>query len=110
MFGFEYEIVKEYPYYFLDYHEQLDASGRWDDRIVSSSGDWSGNIYDFYRKTYNKLAQNIKVPFRVKNGLRVEDTPGHKALREALANCLVNADYHGRRGIVVRFKPDEIVF
>ena len=110
MFGFEYEIVKEYPYYFLDYQEQFDVSERWDDRIVSSSGDWSGNIYDFYRKTYNKLSQNIKVPFRVKNGLRVEDTPAHKALREALANCLINADYYGRRGVVVRYRPNEMIF
>ena len=25
-----------------------------------------------------------------------------KALREALANCLINADYHGVRGVVIR--------
>jgi hypothetical protein len=39
--------VKEYPNYFLDYQEQFDADNRWTDRIVSSSGDWSGNVYDF---------------------------------------------------------------
>lgn len=44
MFGYEYEIVKEFPAYFLDYQEQFDPSTRWTDRIVSSSGDWSGNI------------------------------------------------------------------
>lgn len=108
MFGYEYEIVREYPYYFLDYQEKFDASERWDDRFVSSSGEWSGNIYDFYRKAYNKLSQNIKIPFRVVDGLRVEDTPVHKAIREALANCLINADYYGRRGLVIRCKPKEI--
>lgn len=36
---------------------------------------------------------------------RVDDTPVHKALREALANCLVNADYYGRRGVVIIKKP-----
>jgi len=75
MFGYEYEILKEYPHYFLDYQEQFDASERWDDRFVSSSGDWSGNLYDFYRKAYNKLSQHIKVRFKVVDGLRVEDTP-----------------------------------
>ena len=110
MFGYEYEIVKEYPYFFLDYQEQFDASERWDDRLVSSSGEWSGNIYDFYRKAYNKLSQNIKVPFKVVDGLRVEDTPAHKAIREALAKCLINADYYGRRGLVVKYKPNEITF
>lgn len=33
----------------------------------------------------------------------------HKALREALANCLINADYHGLRGVVIRKEPDKLV-
>ncbi len=101
MFGNEYDIVREYNNYFLDYREQFDTDTRWTDRIISSSGDWSGNVYDFYFKVYNRLIQHIKTPFRMKDGLRVDDTPIHKALREALANCLVNADYYGRRGVVV---------
>lgn len=100
MFGHEYEIVKEYPYYFLDYQERMD-DGRWTDRIVSMSGDWSGNVYDFYFRVYNKLTQDIKVPFKLEGGDRIDDTPIHKALREALANCLVNADYYGRQGLVI---------
>lgn len=101
MFGYEYEIVKEYPNYFLDYQERMDDSTRWTDRIVSSSGDWSGNIYDFYFRVYNKLTQDVKVPFKLEGGDRIDDTPVHKALREALANCLINADYYGRQGVVV---------
>jgi len=45
MFGNEYDIVREYPQYFLDYREEHDDIHRWTDRIVSSSGDWSGNVY-----------------------------------------------------------------
>ena len=100
MFGHEYEIVKEYPYYFLDYQERMDDE-RWMDRIVSTSGDWSGNVYDFYFRVYNKLTQDVKVPFKLEGGDRIDDTPVHKALREALANCLVNADYYGRQGLVI---------
>ena len=110
MFGHEYEIVKEYPNYFLDYRECLDKNTRWTDRIVSSSGDWSGNIYDFYFRVYNKLAQAVKVPFALRGGDRIDDTPVHKALREALANCLVNADYYGRRGIVIVLDRESITF
>lgn len=101
MFGYEYEIVREFPNYFLDYREEYDESTRWTDRVISSSGDWSGNIYDFYFRVYNKLQQDIKVPFRLNGIQRVDDTPVHKALREALANCLINADYHGRQGLVI---------
>ena len=110
MFGYEYEIVKEYPHYFLDYQEQLDSDTRWTDRIVSSSGDWSGNIYDFYFRVYNKIAQDVKTPFKLEGGDRIDDTPVHKALREALANCLINADYYGRQGIVTIKRKDSFSF
>jgi len=108
MFGNEYDIVREYNAYFLDYQEQYDADTRWTDRIISSSGDWSGNVYDFYFRVYNKLTQDIKVPFKMEGGVRVDDTSVHQALREALANCLVNADYYGRQGLVVIKKHDAI--
>ena len=108
MFGNEYDIVREYNAYFLDYQEQYDADTRWTDRIISSSGDWSGNVYDFYFRVYNKLTQDIKVPFKMEGGARVDDTAVHQALREALANCLVNADYYGRQGLVVIKKRDAI--
>lgn len=108
MFGNEYDIVREYNAYFLDYQEQYDADTRWTDRIISSSGDWSGNVYDFYFRVYNKLTQDIKVPFKMEGGVRVDDTSVHQALREALANCLVNADYYGRQGLVVIKKRNAI--
>ena len=108
MFGYEYEIVKEFPAYSLDYQEQLESDTRWTDRIVSSSGDWSGNVYDFYFRACDKLTQDIKVPFKLEGGVSVDDTPVRKALREALANCLINADYYGRQGIVIIKKRDVI--
>lgn len=110
MFGNEYDIVREYPQYFLDYREEHDDIHRWTDRMVSSSGDWSGNVFDFYFRAYNKLQLDIKVPFEMQGGFRVDDTPVHKAIREALANCLVNADYYGRGGLVIVKRRNEITF
>ena len=101
MFGFEYEIVREFPMYFLDYQEKFDADTRWTDRIYSSSGDWNGGIYDFYFRVYNRIAQTLKTPFKMIGGERVDDTPVHQAVREALLNCLANADYYQPRGVVV---------
>jgi len=112
MFGFEYEIVREFSDYFLDYREHYDADVRFTDRIHSTSGEWSGNVFDFFFKAYNKLIQNpkIKIPFKMKDGLtRLDDTPIHVALREALANCVSNADFYGERGLVIRNNIDEIV-
>ena len=110
MFGDEYNIVRHFPEYFLDYREELDPTTRWSDRLQSSSGEWSGNVCDFYFRVYNKIIKDVKVPFKMSGGERVDDTPVHKALREALANCLINADYHGLRGVVIRKEPDKLIF
>lgn len=109
MFGEEYLIVREFPEYFLDFREMLDPKIRWTDRLQSSSGEWNGNLFEFYFRVYNKLIKDIKVPFRIEGGSRIDDTPVHKALREALANCLINTDYYTGRGIVVRKEPDCII-
>ena len=46
----------------------------------------------------------------MKDGLtRIDDTPIHEALREALANCVSNADFYGVRGLVIRNNIDEII-
>ena len=109
MFGEEYNIVRHFPEYFLDYREMLDPSIRWTDRLQSSSGEWSGNLCDFYFRVYNKIIKDIKVPFRMEGGDRIDDTPVHKALREALANCLINTDFYGTCGVVIKKEPDKLI-
>ena len=108
MFGDEYNIVRHFPEYFLDYREMLDPTIRWTDRLQSSSGEWSGNLCDFYFRVYNKIIVDVKTPFAMEGGNRIEDTPVHKALREALANCLINADYYGTRGVVIKKEPKKL--
>ena len=109
MFGDEYNIVRHFPEYFLDYREMLDPAIRWTDRLQSSSGEWSGNLCDFYFRVYNKIIKDIKTPFAMEGGDRIDDTPVHKAIREALANCLINADYYGTRGVVIKKEPDKLI-
>jgi predicted HTH transcriptional regulator len=60
----------------------------------------------------NKITLDIKRPFKLAaDGFtRIDDTPVHKALREALANCLVNAHYYGERGLVIKKWHDKIEF
>ena len=81
MFGEEYRILYEYPEYFLDYREILDPAIRWTDRLQSSSGDWSGNLFDFFFRVYSKIVKDLKVPFKLEGITRIDDTPVHKALR-----------------------------
>ena len=110
MFGNEYDIVRYFPEYFLDYRENPDTVIRWTDRLQSSSGEWSGNVFDFYFRVYNKITKDIKVPFRMERGFRVDDTPVHRALREALANCMINTDFYGKYGILIIKEENKIIF
>lgn len=112
MFGYEYEITSRFPQYFLDYQEDRVMVGvtRWKDRITSSSGDWSGNLFDFIFKVLPKLQADLKVPFVLKGNQRVDDTPLHRVLREAMVNTLSNADYTGRRGVVITKNKDGFTF
>ena len=109
MFGKEYKILYEYDLYFLDYREHLLPDVRWTDRIQSQSGDWSGNLFDFFSRVSAKLVLDLKKPFKLVNMVRVDETPLHDAVREALVNCLVNADFYEPRGVVIDKYPDRIV-
>ena len=59
---------------------------------------------------YNRLIRDIKVPVKTEGGNRIDDTPVHEALREALANCLINTDFYGVRGVVILKEQNRIVF
>lgn len=110
MFGNEYDIIRYFPEYFLDYQEKLEPNIRWTDRLQSSSGEWSGNLCDFYFRVYNKITKVLKTPFAMEGGNRIDDTPVHKAVREAVANCIIHADYHGTGGIVIKSFADKLIF
>ena len=111
MFGQGHVIQEVLPNYMLDYQERpaAKAERRWVDRLTLD-GKWSGNLYDFYRKVYLKLTADLKVPFQLENGERQDETPVHIALREALANVLVHADYSERASVLVVKRPDMFGF
>ena len=93
MFGRAPAITVVLPHYKLDYRDRP-AQGE-AMKLVSASGDWSGNVFDFF--------------LRVRRALTWDADPAvADALGEALANCLVNADYQGPGGIQIRREPRSI--
>ncbi len=107
MFG-EWEAINAAaPHYFVDYQERPEAKTelRWIDRVCPD-GTWSGNLFDFYRKVFHKLTSELKIPFVLEQGQRKGDTPVHTALREALVNTLVHADYSETTSLLVVKRPD----
>ena len=111
MFGRAEVIRDALPHYMVDFQERSEARAekRWIDRLVPD-GSWSGNVYDFFRKVYQRLTADLKVPFQLQEGQRRDDTPVHEALREALVNTLIHADYSGRASVLVVKRPDMFGF
>ena len=111
MFGKSISIEDALPNYNLDYQERPRAvtEQRWIDR-VTVDGSWSGNVFDFYRIVINKLFANIKVPFKLEGDKRKDDTPVHHAIREALINTLVHADFTDRLSVLIVKRPDMFGF
>ncbi|MGH2532185.1 MAG: ATP-binding protein, partial [Thermomicrobiales bacterium] len=107
MFGMLRSILEAVPHYVVDYQERRPGLReiRWVDRITTD-GTWSGNLYDFYRRTIQRLFEGLKVPFRLEGDTRIDETPVHVALREALVNALIHADYTGRVPILIVKRPD----
>ncbi|MCM1557197.1 MAG: putative DNA binding domain-containing protein [Anaeroplasma bactoclasticum] len=112
-FGNDYYITSYLPEYFLDYQEHLtlDPAIRYTDRFVSDNGEWSGNLFDFFNRVYAKISIDLPLPFELeKNSIyRKNETPIHEAIREALANCITNADFSFPRGIVIKRYIDRII-
>ena len=111
MFG-KFESIREvFPNYMVDYQERSAdrAAVRWIDRVVPD-GTWSGNLYDYFQKAYRKLASDVKIPFKLKEGARVEDTPLHESIREALTNTIIHADFTGRTSVLALKRPDMFGF
>jgi ATP-dependent DNA helicase RecG len=111
MFGKLHTIKEAFPNYMLDYQERPEArtEPRWIDR-VTLDGTWSGNLFDFYQRIIRKLTIDLKVPFILEGDQRQDDTLVHKAIREALVNTLVHADYTGRASVLVVKRPDMFSF
>lgn len=111
MFGRYDTIIEVLPNYMVDYQERPEPKkeARWIDRVVPD-GTWSGNLYDFYQKVIRKLTADLKIPFNLKGETRIDDTPVHQALREALTNTLIHADYTGRVSVLVVKRPDMFGF
>ena len=112
MFGQFRPLHDAVPNYLVDYQElpERGAAERWLDR-VTTDGMWSGNLFDFYRAVYPKLVRDLKVPFRMEGGHhRVDETPVHEAVREALVNTLIHGDYSVSVGVLVQKRPDGFLF
>lgn len=69
-----------------------------------------GQLVRFWGKVVNRLRSAVAHPFQLDADLhRIDDNLMDKAVREAVTNTLVHADYFIRRGTVIIQYYDRIV-
>ena len=114
MFGRTEAIMELHPRYKLDFFEydgseQFDFRQRWADRITVD-GTWEANLYQFYKRVWPRLTADLKRPFRLSADMkRQDDSTAHEAVREALANAIIHADYLLDGGIQIFKRPNELM-
>lgn len=94
MFGKGLSVRERFDNIRMDYIDEsnLLPGSRWSDRLTYD-GMWENNLYNFVRQVTPRLVSDIKRPFRLEGMTRVDDTPVHKAIREAVINMTIHSDY-----------------
>lgn len=107
MFGKGLSVRERFDNIRMDYIDEsnLLPGSRWSDRLTYD-GMWENNLYNFVRQVTPKLVSGIKRPFRLEGMTRVDDTPVHKAIREAVVNMIIHSDYL-ITGVLKIIKRDE---
>lgn len=94
MFGKGLPVRERFDNIRMDFIDEsnLIPGSRWSDRLTYD-GMWENNLYNFVRMVTPKLVSGLKRPFRLDGMNRVDDTPVHKAIREAITNMMIHSDY-----------------
>ena len=93
MFGKGLSVRERFSNIRMDYIDQtnLMPDSRWSDRLTYD-GRWENNLYNFYSLVMPKLTFDLRRPFVLKGMERDDDTPVHKAIREAFTNMIIHSD------------------
>ena len=111
MFGNRSTIEKHFPDFWVDLLEipgtsYSDAKTRYTFRL-----DEFDNLWEYYFECFARLKQKVDVKFIItEEGFGKELSPGIIAIREALVNMLMHADYFSPTHSRIRFLPTILSF
>ena len=108
MFGLPEAIREWRGRHLIDFRSlpgTVDVHERWIDRIT-----WEGHLYGAFFTIFPGLTFNLPTPFELQDEVRSGQTAVHTALREALVNLLVHADYVESEASLILRSPDGFLF
>ena len=108
MFGKGLSVQERFANFRMDYIDFCNLIGdeRYSDRLTYD-GRWENNLYQFFSRVMPKVTADLPRPFRMEGIQRVDDTPQHKAVREAFTNAIIHSDLLMDAGILRVEKHDD---
>ncbi|MBO7480852.1 MAG: putative DNA binding domain-containing protein [Bacteroidales bacterium] len=108
MFGKGLSVRERFANFRMDYIDFCNLIGdeRYSDRLTYD-GRWENNLYQFFSRVMPKVTADLPRPFRMEGIQRVDDTPQHKAVREAFTNAIIHSDLLMDAGILRIEKHDD---
>ncbi len=108
MFGKGMSIRERFANFRMDYVDMSHLVGdeRYHDRLTYD-GRWENNLYQFFHRVVPKLTMDLPRPFRMEGIRRIDDTPQHKAVREAFTNAIIHSDVFLEGGVLRIDKYDD---
>jgi predicted HTH transcriptional regulator len=108
MFGTGLAVRERLSNFRMDYVDMSHLIGdeRYHDRLTYD-GRWENNMYQFLHRVVSKLTFDLPRPFKMNGIRRDDDTPQHKAVREAFANSIIHSDVFLSGGILRIDKYDD---
>jgi len=93
MFGKGLPIRERFDNLRMDYIDKSNLIGdqRYSDRITYD-GTWENNLFNFMQMVLPRLTRDLPRPFQMEGVVRKDDTPQHRAIREAFTNMIIHAD------------------
>lgn len=92
----------------VDYRKLVgedDPARRWEDRVHHN-----GNLYNAFEIIFPRLAADLPAGFMLRGATRVDETSAHTAMREALVNLLVHADYTEMQASLIEHSQELYLF
>lgn len=110
LFGNYLMIKNIFPEFNLDYREDISHESRWDYRLDASSLSWSGNIFDFFRRSLAHIQSYLPNRFHLEGATDDGGALVYECVREGLANALTNCDFLLPGGVTFSFDGKTVVF
>ncbi len=94
MFGKGLPVRELFDNLRMDYIDKSNLIGdqRYSDRLTYD-GRWENNLFNFFSMVVPRLTRDLPRPFHMEGIVRIDDTPQHKAVREAFTNMIIHADF-----------------